>query len=205
MLLLALNTFPFYQDTWQREQEKRALALCIIRWGELSDPHLPLPPCFQLVLSSRWAPVLWFPGEFPLSAQRAETFRLIPDLSASIIFKQGCELQGTPLLSLALRSLKPLALTLLESGQLHSSPSPTWDDLSLWPVWLQDSLWIRWLNCFLSLNEFWLDLQSSKSSGRQMLPAIPLFPYTWLPQPLSCSRSGSQHNPVCLLQLWKWA
>jgi len=70
------------------------------------------------------SPALWFPGEFPLGAQRAETFRLIPDLSASIIFKQGCELRGTPLLSLVQRSLKPLALTLLESGQPHSSPSP---------------------------------------------------------------------------------
>lgn len=26
MLLLALNTFPLYPDTWQREQEMRALA-----------------------------------------------------------------------------------------------------------------------------------------------------------------------------------
>lgn len=104
MLLLALNAFPLYPDTWLGEQETRTLALVHNQAGQAIWPtRASASLAFQLVLSSCWAPALWFPGEFPLGAQKAETFRLIPDLSASIIFKQGCELQGSQLLSLALR------------------------------------------------------------------------------------------------------
>lgn len=97
---------------------------------EFTDPSPTPHPLFQAVLLSCSAHALWFPGKFPLGAQRAETFRLIQDLSASIIFKQDSELQGTQLLSSTLSSLKPLAfaLTPLVSGQLCSFPSPSQDD-----------------------------------------------------------------------------